>query len=68
MPLPELPLKEYKVTLYSRPKTFTVWAQTAAQAEGIAKQNYEGAHPSSLSFYRSDVIDLDEVNSWPNEY
>lgn len=51
-----MPLKEFKVTLWPRPKTYTVMAETPIQAGRIADDNYLSQLPVLEDVaYRHDV-------------
>lgn len=54
-------LKEYKVTVYPRPRSYTVMAETPIQAERVADQNYIGERPILDDIaYRHDVEEVIE--------
>ena len=56
-----MPLKEYKVTLYPRPRTYSVMAETEMQASAIADMNYTSEAPSLTDVaYRHDVQEIIE--------
>lgn len=67
------PLKEFKVTIWPRPRTYMVMAENEWQAAGVADQNYVGEHAilENVS-YRHDVEEVlpesnHEVSSLPEQ-
>lgn len=56
--IPQLPLKEWKVTLWPKPVTVKVLAQTAMQARSMAEFDYTSKFPNSFSTYRADIEEL----------
>ncbi len=55
--LEDMPLKEFKVTVWPKPRTYSVMAQTAMQAQGIAHQNYQ-SDLANTDFYKNEVEEL----------
>lgn len=66
--LEDLPLKEFKVTVYPKPATFTVLAQTKFHALGMAEMDYASGDVSRHGFWRHDVTDLEEVAGWETQH
>ena len=59
------PLKEFKVTVYPKPKTYTIHSPDRGRVAALAEYEYQMGNHTDAEFYRHDITDIDEVNSWP---
>lgn len=66
-PWDDLPIKDFKVTLYPKPKTYIVTARTHVEAIKIGVHNWQSDLHLDQEFFREDVTDLTEQASWPEQ-
>jgi hypothetical protein len=56
--MPEKTLKEFSVTLYPKPMTFTVYAEFPWQAVKIAEDDYGSGDITGYGFHKFEINEL----------